>query len=353
MGGLIAASALALTISRPSADAPTPESSSPSPGGVAHGFALSVASVDGPGVVYRLGGTPPTIVAETDVDPVIAATSDGSQVFVLSGLDEGSALSAIDAASGTTLTTVAVPGRWRGTLPAYFDVLTVSADDRWVFILGFFSAGAERDGYFFHVYDVARGALLPDVVPLPGCAGGLLLPGPADLEIMCPHSGTILSTSIDADGSPDIITSVDVSLAGLAGASRLPGGQGTIVLTREGNIVRVGQAGVERLFSVDEGIAPVFDSVEVSPSGELIAVARGTTSGSGIISEVELYSLDGERVASHRLEQPAWSMTVDRTGSRLLLPVMTAEEVVVLNFDDLSPQEPILVPGTPVWVVGG
>lgn len=350
MAGLIAIVAIVIgtvvLVSRPGAPSATKM-----PARDASGLVLSVASVERPGTVATYGGTSPAVIADTDVDPAIAATSNGSKLFVLSGLDAGSTLKVIGTTSGETLIEVPVPGRWRSTLPAYFDVMTVSSDDRWLFVLGFASTGAERDGYFLHVFDIAKGTLLAEPIPLPGCAGALVLPGPSDIEVMCPHSGTLLSMTLGADGSPGIIASVDVSRAGLVGAARLTGDRGTIALTREGNVVRIGRNGVERLFPIADGIDPTFDGLVLTPAGDRVFIARGVTSGTGNISLVEAYGLDGRLVSSERLEEPAWSMTIDVGGSRLLLPAMDAGEIVVLDTRDLSVEGLIPVPGSPVWVI--
>jgi sugar lactone lactonase YvrE len=309
------------------------------------------AGVDQPGSVVRVMAVDGRTrqVTDTDLDPAFAATSSGDRIYVASGLDQDGVLATIDADTGEKISEVTFTDRWRNTLPAYFDTMTISPDDRWLFALSFQSAGAERDGYYLRIFDLARGQFLPEIVQL-SCVGGLALPGRGDLVIACPHSGVILTTRIGATGDVGVIASTEISQSGIAGAARLPASQGTLVLTKEGNIVQLDNQGLRLLFATEGALPPAFDGLGVSPDGKTIYVARGTTSG-GMIGSIEAYDLTGKLLASSNLDEVAWTMSISNDGTRLLLPAHGARAILVLDANTLQPVGRSEVPGAPVQVI--
>lgn len=313
---------------------------------------LLAKGVDKPGSVVGLpgGGGATRDLGTTGFDPAFAMTSSTDRIFVASGLDQDGVLQTIDARTGEQSGKVPFIDRWRNTLPAYFDVLTVSSDDRWLYALSFQAIGAERDGYYFRIFDIARGQFLPEVIPLSDCVGGLALPGPTDLEVACPHSGVLLTTSIGASADIGVIASTDISNSGIAGAARLPGARGTLVLTSEGKVVRVDGEGVNLLFETDGALPPTFDGLAVSPDGQTVYVARGSTGG-GVIASIKAYDLAGKELASSSLADPAWTMAISKDGRHLLLPAHEADAVMILDAKTLQEVDRLNVPGAPVQVI--
>jgi len=313
---------------------------------------LLARGVDKAGSVVGLpgGGGPSRDLGTTGFDPAFAVTSSGDRIFVASGLDQDGVLRTIDALTGEEIRSVPFTDRWRNTLPAYFDVLTVSSDDRWLYALSFQAVGAERDGYYFRVFDIDRGQFLPEVIPLSDCVGGLALPGPTDLEIACPHSGVLLTTSIGASADVGVIASTDVSNLGIAGAARLPGSGGTLVLTSEGKVVRVDGEGVNLLFETDGALPPTFDGLAVSPDGQTVYIARGSTGG-GVIASIKAFDMAGNDLASSSLADPAWTMTISKDGRHLVLPAHEADAVMILDAKTLQEVDRLDVAGGPVQVI--
>lgn len=336
---------------RPAAAATATERPSRGVGTTADLIVLLTANVDQPGAVVRVvagdGSTRP--IVDTGFDPAFAATTSGDRIFVVSGLDQDAVLTTIDARTGSRIAQVPFTDRWRNTLPAYFDILAVSPDDRWLYALSFQQFGAERDGYYFRVYDVARGRFLPEVVQST-CVGGLALPGPGDLQIACTHSGVLLTARIGANGDVGLVATTDISQSGIAGAARLPGSQGTLVLTKQGNVVRVDQQGVNLLFATEGTLPPALDGLAVSPDGKTVYVARGSTSR-GMIGRITAYDLTGKELASSSLEEPAWTMSLSKDGRHLFLPAHEARAVLVFDAKTLQPVDRLEVPGAPVQVV--
>lgn len=298
-------------------------------------------------VTFSAGNGTAQHLAKTDLDPAFALTSSGDRIYVASGLDQDGVLTTIDARTGKVIAEVAFTDRWRNTLPAYFDTLSISPDDRWLYALTFEAVGAERDSYSLRVFDVARGQFRTDVVPLGDCIGGITLPGPTGLEVACPHSGVLLTATIGGDGAVGAIASTEISQSGIAGAVRLPASQGTLILTKEGKVVRIDREGVRLLFETEGILPPVFDGLVVSPDGQTINVARGSTSG-GMISSIETYDLAGNRLSSMKLADPAWTMSISTDGRRLLLPAHEADAVLVVDARTLETIERLEVPGAPV-----
>jgi len=355
---LIAASALRpqtpATAERPSASGERPSASAKRPSAAiatpADLIVLMAASVDQPGSVVRLPADGSTLaLIDTDFDPAFATTSSGDRIYVASGLDEDGVLTTIDARTGKKIAEVPFTDRWRNTLPAYFDVLTVSPDDRWLYGLSFQSLGAERDGYYLRIFDVAKGQFLREIVQL-SCVGGLTLPGRGDLVIACPHSGALLSVSIGAAGDVGLIGSTEISQSGIAGAARLPGSQGTLVLTKEGNVVRVDRKGVNLLFKTTGTLPPAFDGLDVSPDGKTIYVARGTTSR-GMIGSIKAYDIAGKQLASSNLDEAAWTMSISKDGRYVLLPAHGAGAILMLDANTLQTVDQIEAGGAPVQVI--
>lgn len=142
----------------------------------------------------------------------------------------------------------------------------------------------------------------------------------------------------------------EISQSGIAGTARLPASQGTLVLTKKGNIVQLDNEGLRLLFATKGALPPAFDGLGVSPDGKTIYVARGTTS-EGMIGSIEAYDLTGKLLASSNLDEAAWTMSISKDGKRLLLPAHGARAIVMLDANTLQPVGRLEVPGAPVQVI--
>lgn len=321
-------------------------------------FVLLMPSVDVAGELVSLdpvSGASPFSVS-TSTDAALAAAPEDGRLYVASGQDTGSQLSVVDASTGSPLAQVGFPDRWMGTLPAYFPTLALSADGRWLFALGHESPGPGQDAYFVRVFDTVRSSFLEEELSLPACVGGILIPGEAILDVACPHSGIVLSTSVGPDGEFGHTAATEVSDQGIASAIRLPGEAGLVVLTNPGRVVRLDRDGLTDLFEIDaaEQGAPVFDALEVSPDGATLYVGL-VARREGRIGIIEAYELSsGSKVASAALpdEAEAWTLSIGASGERLYAPSRDAQRVLVFDADGLELIYELDVPGSPAIVVG-
>ncbi len=290
----------------------------------------------------------------TGYDPGATASRAGDRLYVASSVDISSDLAVIDTATGQVLHRVTFPDRWMNTLPEYFPVMALSPDGRWLYALKVQSVAPETDIYSVAVFDTERRVFLGTELALPGCVGGLLVPLDAKLAVACPHSGTLLSAPISADGTFGPTSSTQASDSGLTGAARLANSSDVLLLTKANKIVRVGSDGVSPVLAIaGEGPdSPVFGAFAVSPDGSKAFVGIGGPS-SERITTVEAYDLGvGARTASTRLATDAWTMTLAADGTRVFLPSPRARQILVLETTQLHLVGNLPMKGPPVFVAG-
>ena len=240
------------------------------------------------------------------------------------------------------------------TLPAYFPVMALSPNRRWLYALKVQSTGQQADIYSVVVFDTKHGAFLPGELAIPGCIGGLLIPLDSKLAVACPHSGALFSAPISADGVFGLPSSTQASDFGFVGAAHLPNSTDVMLLTKANKIVRVGAAGVSLILVVaGEGVeVPVFGAFAVSPDGSRAYVGLGGPS-SEQISTIQAYDLTtGQRIASIRLPTDAWTMTLAADGKMLFAPSQSATQVYVLEIGQLRLVGRLPVTAPPAMVVG-
>lgn len=290
----------------------------------------------------------------TGHDPGAAASMAGDRLYVASGVDTASSLSVIDTETGHVLQQVRFPNRWMNTLPAYFPVMALSPDGRWLYALKVQSIAPEADIYSVAVFDTGRGEFLDAELALPGCIGGLLVPLDSRLAVACPHSGIFLSAPVSANGTFGPTSSTQASDFGFIGAARLDNSSDVVLLTKANKIVRVGSDGVSPVLAVvGEGAeTPIFGAFAVSPDGSRAFVGLGDPS-SERITTIQAYDLKaGGRTASARLPTDAWTMTLAADGTRLFAPSPGAQQVLVLETSQLQLVGKLPMKAPPVFVLG-
>jgi hypothetical protein len=293
------------------------------------------------------------MVHTTNTDPGFAADRIRGRLYVGSGQDAEGRFEVVDAGSGVELVEQPLTERWLGTLPAYFRWIVLSPDGRWAYVLGFQSIRPEQDAHFIRVFDTRSGSFLDEELPLP-CLGTLLLPADGELVVACTHEGLVLTTPVDQQGHFGRTASTRVSESGIAGAARLPGSSGVLVLTRTGRVARLDANGLTPLFGLAGDAAEhlVDHGMEVSPDGLTAYVGLDGVSR-GRIMRLEAYDVStGERRAAINLPLEAWTFSVGASGERLYAAVREEQRVLILDAADLAVLTDLQVPGSAVMVDG-
>ncbi len=282
------------------------------PEGSSSSFALAdISGTDASvGSLHSLKGT----------GPAIAASDDGSRLFVAGQTDEiddaipsSDTLQVIDAASGETTNEIALftPGndlqRLQMLNPLPRPTIVSSPAGDYVFVMQFTQGNEPEQTFSVGTVDVDGGRLLPQSVPMDGCGGSysLVALGGPQVAAICFDTPRVMLITVSQDGGAQRVEEVDLDLPPAqatdyfgspvdlnqpAGGAVMPGGVVRVV-TLGGSVVDINfQSGAQ-------GSAGNLNL----PSNSVVTIGQVASAGSGQVV-IGLRDLDTtDAVNSHSL----------------------------------------------------
>jgi hypothetical protein len=140
--------------------------------------------------------------------PDLAVSHDGKRLYLSSsppsGQVENGTLEVIDTTTGTTVASVSQPDRVFDTFDDVVSHMALSGDGHLLYVARIKDLGNGEVSYGVAVFDADANKFLPDVVSLPRCDAGLLLPSREGrtLSVICPGTRDVRTTQFDDKGVP-------------------------------------------------------------------------------------------------------------------------------------------------------
>ncbi len=301
---------------------------------------------------------------ESGYDPAMVVSPDGKHLFLssASGTEDPSSslLSVVDTATKEPLASVEIPDRWLNTLPAYFPIMSLSPEGRWLYVLQGRVTGPNLVETSVATFDTLTNQALPGPTPLDGCGTALLFSGFADRHVMAlchlAHdarsiSGTDAGTAaisaevelprVGEEGEDENRNSMD--LQQVAGGGRLPDGRKLVAVTQNGYVIAVdlgsGTASSTEV-GLSEGDAVPFGQVGTSNDGRRLFLGIRSTSTLDRLSGDRILVLDTASwrpLATLVSPVPFRSFALSPDGQRVYAVSTVTRSIVLFDSDQSVP----------------
>ncbi|MEA2477526.1 MAG: hypothetical protein QOC87_1725 [Actinomycetota bacterium] len=290
----------------------------------------------------RVGYNPSVVLEQGDVTNkrVFLAAHHGSRF--------ADVLSSVDLRSGNThriATLAGIPRRDEGILPVQsVPTIVASSDGARLYIprTGIRGGGLRRP-FDIATFDLSSGAILPQSVLLGRGAGGcgsrdlMPLPDPHQLLVLCAYERQVFKLDIADDGSATPIR-LDLPEESMWGA--LSPDASTLYAVSASlkiYVVDVDSMTLTDTLQVRNGDGTAgFNSVAISPSGDILYIGVGhTTSSLGLLGNPkDILAIDvatGDVLARIAMSEPARGLVVDSSGRRLYATGAERGDVLVVD----------------------
>jgi hypothetical protein len=139
--------------------------------------------------------------------PDLAVSQDGKRLYLSYGsIDqpESGTLEVIDTATGTVIASVAAPNRVFDTFDDLVSYMALSADGGLLYVLRVKDLGNGENAYGVAVFDTGANKFLPDIISLPRCDVGSMVPSTEgrSLSVICRGVRQIRTAQFNAQGVP-------------------------------------------------------------------------------------------------------------------------------------------------------
>jgi DNA-binding beta-propeller fold protein YncE len=273
--------------------------------------------------------------------PDMVLSPDGTRLYIASISQAGDILSVIETASGNTLQTIPVNGRWLYTIMPELSSMAISPDGHWLYMMML-----RNNMDSVALFDTAKGGFLPDEESISYCIAGLLLTRPANhqLQVLCNGTNDVRFLQFPRDSHEATNILPPLTLLPAAGR-RLKVSTATVSL--KGNTYAI--MGDGRIVEIDDSTGKIARRVVstplvngyiparevlLSPDATKLYIAFASLSQKSSGQAEQILVIDtksGKRLETITTSRPFWNLALSRDGNALYAISSTTQSLLVID----------------------